>query len=149
MDVISLESKYDETFPCIFNAKNEQNGNKWLYWNKKITMETVQMNCLSRTIGNVIWITGVNNIASMLYLLELRRELGDLQSERCLRSQNRNQLQSVNQPLCYQSHQWGLEELGGTKEYTEWKQCLQDQQKKINNKLDVWTMRKNISSSCH
>lgn len=133
----------------LMQTKNKQNANKWIYWNKKITMETVQMNCISRTIGNVIWSQVWTTKQVCFYLLELRRELGDLQSERCLRSQNRKQLQSVNQPLCYWSHQWGLEELGGTKEYIEWKQCLQDQQKKINNKLDVWTMRKNIFSSCH
>lgn len=44
------------------------------------------------------------------------------------------------QPLCETGRE--LEKQGGTQSG----KCLQDQQKKINNKFGVWTMRENISS---
>lgn len=53
MNVISLESKCDETFPCIFNAKKRTRKMGTNEFIEKNYNGKVQMNCVIRTIGNV------------------------------------------------------------------------------------------------
>lgn len=46
-------------------------------------------------------------------------------------------------------HPCGLQKAGETKGDMKWEQCLQDQQKKINNIFGVCTKGENISPLCY